>query len=121
MSCNTCYDDWLCKCTPYDSTLRINSFLPENDSYLVRVTDVHGNIYDAPGTWSGGDIDFNVNDFPDGLFSTPGVIIKIQILIDSSDQCSAVRIPMLKFYDCIDVLINGGNAEKSELGCELPE
>jgi hypothetical protein len=87
----------------------------------VRVTDAQGNIYDAPGTWNAGDLDFNVYDFPDGLFSAPGNVIKIEVLLDSSDQCAAVRIPLLKYYDCIEISINGGTAEKEEIGCELPE
>jgi hypothetical protein len=115
MSCKSCFQDWLCKCLPYDSEITINANLPVGN-YVVVVTDKFDAKYEAAvQVYDQGSFTLNINDFPEGIFSSPGETIKIEIM--EADGCTPIKIPMLAEYDCLEVEIKNGTMEKSNVGC----
>lgn len=120
MSCKCCFEDWLCKCTPYDSVLTINTFVPDGE-YSVTVTDHSGNKFEAQAIRTGsGALEINISDFPDGLFTAPGNVVKIEFFNVTAEGCYSLKLPLVKYYDCIEIETSGGNATKEEIGCEWP-
>lgn len=120
MSCNTCFDDWLCKCIPYDSILTIHTVVPDGE-YTVRVTDSAGSKFDAQATRNGsGALEINISDFPDGLFTAPGNVVKIEFFESTNEGCITLKLPLVRYYDCITIETSGGNVNKEEIGCEWP-
>lgn len=118
MSCKTCFEDWICKCLPYDSTITINSPLPLGN-YVVVVTDHFQNKYSvAVSIYDQGSFEINIADFPDGFWSEHGGIKTIEVM--ESDGCTPIKIPMMSEYSCLEVTIVGGTMDKSTIGCELP-
>lgn len=117
MSCKTCFEDWLCKCLPYDSDITINANLAIGN-YVVVVTDKFGNKYSTlVAVYDQGSFTLSIADFPEGLFSEFGGKVKIEVML--TDGCTPIKIPLLSEYDCIEVEIHGGTMDKSTVGCEL--
>lgn len=115
MGCTSCYEDWLCKCLPYDSTITINTNLPVGN-YKVVITDHAGNKFQTDvSVYDQGSFELNIADFPEGLFSGPGNTVKIEVM--AADGCTPIKIPILSEYDCIEAEIKGGTMDKSNIGC----
>lgn len=115
MSCRTCFEDWICKCLPYDSGITINANLAVGN-YVVVITDKFENKYSVPvAVYDQGSFTINIADFPEGLFSEFGGTVKIEVM--ETDGCTPIKIPLLNEYDCIEVSIHGGTMEKSNIGC----
>lgn len=115
MSCTNCFEDWICKCLPYDSTITINSPLPLGN-YVVVVTDKFENKYSVPvSIYDVGSFEINIADFPEGLFSEHGGVVRIEVM--AADGCTPVKIPMTGEYDCIEIDVHGGTMGKSQVGC----
>jgi len=119
MGCNSCYEDFLCKCVPYDSVVTINTSVPDGD-YMVRLTDTNGNKFDATAEKVTDGVSFNVHDFPDGFISGPGNEFTLEVFkVDAPGSCTPITIPMVSFVNCIKVNIIGGSVDKSSIGCTL--
>lgn len=115
MTCD-CFEDWVCKCIPYDSTITINANLPVGN-YVAVVTDKFDNKYSVDfSVYDQGSFQLNIADFPEGLFSSIGAI-KIEVM--QTDGCTPIKIPLMTEYNCIEVSVVGGTMDKSSIGCEL--
>lgn len=119
MGCSTCYEDFLCKCIPYNSNVVINTSVPDGD-YTVRLTDSQGNKFDAEATKVAAGLEFSVTGFPDGFFSAQESKFTLEVFrTDVTGSCAPVRIPMVSFVECIGISVVGGSIDKSEIGCTL--
>jgi hypothetical protein len=117
MACNNCYEDFLCKCTPYSSAVSINTSVVQGQ-YFIRLIDVQGNKFDVDADWSAQSLEFQVSDFPDGYFSGAGSQFTLEVYRnDNVGFCAPVKIPLVRYYDCISVSITGGTSDKSTIGC----
>lgn len=116
MSCSRCFEDWLCKCLPYDSTITVNAVIPVGN-YTVVITDKFSNKYSAPITvYDQGSFELNVNDFPDGLFNQYAGELKMEI---QDTSCKPINFKMAQEYDCVNISVVGGTHEKSTIGCDF--
>lgn len=115
MACKTCFEDWICKCLPYDSQIVIRAYLPAG-TYTVVVTDKFDNKYDVEVIVEGVGNFFaiNIDDFPEGLFFDT---VKIEVMAE--DGCTPIKIPILSEYDCIELTGKGGTMDKSTVGCDF--
>jgi hypothetical protein len=119
MACNNCYEDFLCKCTPYNSAVVINTSIEDGD-YIVRLTDSNGNMFDADAVKVEAGLEFNVAAFPEGFFSGQGNQFNLEVFrTDITGKCASVKIPMVSYVDCITISVKGGSIDKSEIGCVL--
>jgi hypothetical protein len=118
MPCNTCFEDWICKCVPYGSDITIHSPLPLG-SYVAVLTDHFGNKYSTDFTvYDIGSFSISTADFPDGFFSEHCGMKKLEVM--QAGGCTPVKIPILSEYECIDIEVKGGTMDKSTIGCPLP-
>lgn len=115
MSCNTCFEDWICKCV-YGSIF-INTRLTPGNVYYWRVTDNFSNKYSGSAVASeSGTLEIDTTLLPDGMINQFAGGLMIQIFEELS--CAPIRIPLTKMYDCISLDILGGTEDKSTIGCE---
>lgn len=119
MGCNTCFEDYVCKCIPYEDVITINTYLPAG-TYSFIVTDKTGNKYSGVATRTAeGTIEIAVSLFPDGFFTEFSGNFDLQLFNDES--CNRpLNIPLVKQYDCINFNIIGGTIEKNTIGCPNP-
>lgn len=114
MSCSRCFEDWLCKCLAYDSTITVNAILPVGN-YTVVFTNHFGQKYSAAvSVYDQGSFELNVNDFPEGFFYSGDLKMEIQ-----DTRCKPVNFKMAQEYDCVDISVVGGTHEKNTIGCEF--
>jgi hypothetical protein len=119
MSCKCCFEDYICKCVPYDEVIVINTFVPLGN-YTFIVTDSAGRKFSGAATRTAeGSLELAIVDFPDGFFTEFSGEMDIQIFAE--DACnSPVKLPIVKEYDCINLSIVGGTIEKNTVGCVNP-
>lgn len=117
MGCNTCFDDWICKCVPYNDFILLNTNVPVGD-YTYILTDKTDKKYSGTATREAdGTLTIPIADFPDGFFTEFSGSFLIQIFTD--EGCTPVPILLAKKYDCVELIVNGGTFEKNEIGCPL--
>lgn len=117
MSCKTCFDDYICKCVPYNDTIILNTNVPAG-SYTYILTDKTGRKFSGTATReTDGTLTIAISDFPEGFFTEFSGSFFIEIFTD--DGCTPVPILLAKKYDCIELVVNGGTFEKNEIGCPL--
>lgn len=117
MACNTCFNDWICKCVPYNDVITINTNV-EAGLYEYKVTDFRGNVYQGiADRTADGKLEIPIVDFPDGFWSEYSGVKKIQIYQYGS--CNPMNIPIAMQVDCIEVEVKGGVNDKSSIGCDL--
>lgn len=116
MSCNCCIDDWICKCTPYDSFITVNAYFPNEVDFLI--TDKFGNVYQGPTTPSGRSVQIMLADLPDGFFTEFSGNFKLQFTNPGSYE--PIDFIIQQNVDCIDLSVRGGNNSKEFIGLEYP-
>lgn len=118
-NCNTCFEDYVCKCIPYNDVLTINTFVPAG-TYTFLITDKFGNKYTGDATRNAdGTLEIAIAHLPDGLINPFSGQFTIQIF-DNETCNSPVPLPLVRNYDCITIEAVGGNSDKSNIGCENP-
>lgn len=120
MSCNKCYEDFICRCIPYEDVLTINTALPEDAAgYNYRLTDKTGAVYEGETVWHPQSLEIPVVGFPDGFFTEFSGGFKLELFKDG--YCTRVGIPLIKEYDCIEFSVVAGTSQKDSIGCQYPE
>lgn len=116
MACSECFEDWICKCLPYDSTITVNAVLPVGN-YTVVITDKFNNKFSSSiGVYDQGSFELNVADFPEGFFTQYSGEFKMEI---QDGNCRPIKFKMAKEYDCVNFGVVGGTFEKSNIGCDF--
>src|SRR6476620_4066207 len=116
MSCKTCFEDYICKCVPYDEVITIKTYLPAGE-YTFVLTDSAGRKFSGVATRiSGGSLEIAIADLPDGLLTEFSGEFKIEIFND--ETCNKpLNLPIVSQYDCITISVSGGTIDKSSIGC----
>jgi hypothetical protein len=119
MSCKTCFEDYICKCVPYDEVIVIRTNVDEG-IYTFIITDSSGRKFTGPATRTGsGSLEIAIADLPEGLLTEFSGDFSIQIF--NEEACNTpVALPLVKEYDCISLSIVGGTIEKNTIGCANP-
>lgn len=116
MSCQICFEDWVCKCIPYDNFIVL---VTQNISGTVyyAVEDAKGNIFSkAVDAELDGSVYIPLADFPEGLFTEFSGDLKIR-LYQGVDLCVPIPMYIGKYYDCVTMSVRPGNVEKNTIGC----
>lgn len=117
MSCNCCFEDWVCNCITDD--LIINTRLTPGEVYFWQVEDKFGHKYSGEViAETNGTIIIPIADLPDGMINQYNGGFKIKLFSDLS--CAPISFPLTKNYDCIDLEVRGGTQQKDTIGCETP-
>lgn len=121
MSCTKTYNDYLCRCLPYDEQLRVNTFLPFLAAgYKYRLTDKFGARYEGEADRQvDGTLLIDLVDFPDGFFTEFSGGFKLELF--AGDLCNQISFPMIRQFDTIEFEVSAGTTQKAELGCAYPE
>lgn len=117
MSCKSCFTDYICHCIPYNDFIKINTALTPASTYNWIITDKFENQYSGSVVAENdGTLEIPIAGLPDGLLTQFGGTFKIEI---QDDECSSLKIPIAKKYDCIEIEVKGGSREKNEIGCAI--
>lgn len=118
MSCKSCFTDYICHCIPYNDFIKINTALTPASTYNWIITDKFDNKYvGSVESEADGTLEIPIAGLPDGFLTEFGGTFKIEI---QDDECSTLKIPLIKKYDCIEIEVKGGNSDKNEIGCQFP-
>lgn len=116
MNCLNSFQDFVCKCVPYDSFLQINTSLTPGATYTWVVTDKFNQ------RWSGsvaaetdGTLQIPIAELPNGFVSQWGG----RFIITIESGCGPIKFPMAAMYEQIEIEVVGGSQEKNEIGCEV--
>lgn len=120
MNCKCCFEDYICKCVPYGSTITLNSFLTPLHEYTYVITDKFANKYTGTAISDNlGHLEINTADVPEGFFTEFSGHFKLEIM--DSDKCTPINFLMVGEYGCVEFDVVGGTTDKDFLGCEIPD